>query len=125
MKLITTSKVAFAISSLFILAAIVVILTCPSEKNEVIISSSHEMRCSTVSDTATAETKLININTSSEDELCALPGIGKCTAAEIIAYRTQHGDFSDIYAIIDVSGIGLTSFEEIKDKITVKPVQEA
>jgi comEA protein len=119
LKLIRPEKVAIAISAVFILAAVVTVLTCTPAKNRVQVTASQEMRSKTISDAVTEETELININTASADELCALPGIGESTAQKIIAYRTQYGAFRDISSIIDVSGIGLKTFEKIKDKITV------
>lgn len=63
--------------------------------------------------------ELININTASIDELDKLPGIGQTTAAKIIEYRTANGPFATIEDIINVSGIGIATYEEIKDLITV------
>jgi len=62
---------------------------------------------------------LININTASLEELDTLPGIGQTTAQRIIAYRTDNGPFGSIEDIINVSGIGTATYEEIKDLITV------
>ena len=62
---------------------------------------------------------LININTASVDELDQLPGIGETTAIRIIDYRTANGPFATIEDIINVSGIGTATYEEIKDLITV------
>jgi len=62
---------------------------------------------------------LININTASIEELDQLPGIGETTAIRIIDYRTINGPFANIEDIINVSGIGTATFEEIRDLITV------
>jgi len=62
---------------------------------------------------------LININTASLDELDALPGIGPTIAQRIIDYREQNGAFSAIEEIMNVSGVGPTTFDNIKDLITV------
>jgi len=61
---------------------------------------------------------LVNINTATADELDTLPGIGPTTAQKIIDYRTQHGPFSQIEQVMDVSGIGPATFDRIKDLIT-------
>ena len=63
--------------------------------------------------------ELVNINTASLEELDALPGIGKTTAQKIIAYREENGPFERIEDIVNVSGIGTATFEDIKDLITV------
>jgi competence protein ComEA len=63
--------------------------------------------------------KLININSASLAELDTLPGIGPTTAQKIIAYREENGPFATIEDIVNVSGIGSATFENIKDLITV------
>ena len=62
---------------------------------------------------------LININTADLQQLCQLPQIGEKTAQRIIEYREQYGRFYDISRITDVEGIGGTTFEKIRDLITV------
>lgn len=62
---------------------------------------------------------LVDINTAGRDELMGLTGIGATRAEAIIAYRDEHGSFSSAEDIKNVSGIGESIFEKIKDKITV------
>ena len=62
---------------------------------------------------------LVDINTASLEELDKLPGIGMTTAQKIIDYRENNGPFARIEDIVNVSGIGDATFEEIKDLITV------
>ena len=64
-------------------------------------------------------TELVDINTASLQELDGLPGIGPTTAQKIIAYRDEHGPFARIEDIVNVSGIGAATYEDIKDLITV------
>jgi competence protein ComEA len=61
---------------------------------------------------------LININTASVDELDSLIGIGPITAQKIIDYRIENGGFSTNEEIMNVSGIGPATYEDIKDLIT-------
>ncbi len=61
----------------------------------------------------------ININRATADELTALPGIGAVRAGQIVAHRDKHGYFNDIREIMDVSGIGETTFKNIADLITI------
>jgi competence protein ComEA len=62
---------------------------------------------------------LININTATATELEALSGIGEVLAATIVEYRTTNGPFTAIDDLLDVSGIGPATLEEIQDQITV------
>jgi len=61
----------------------------------------------------------ININTADEAELMKLPGVGAVTAGNIIAYRTQNGNFKTIEDIQNVTRIGAKTYERLKDLITV------
>lgn len=63
---------------------------------------------------------VININTANETELEQLPGIGASIAGRIIDYRNKNGKFKAIEDIKNVTGIGETKFEKIKDLIKVK-----
>ena len=68
---------------------------------------------------ATAE-GLVNINTASAGELCALPGIGASRAADIVRYREQNGAFQTKEDIMKVSGIKQNAYDKLSDKITVQ-----
>ena len=63
--------------------------------------------------------RLININKATRDELMTLPGIGESKADDIISYREEHGDFSKIEDLMNVSGIKTGVFDKIKDRITI------
>lgn len=62
---------------------------------------------------------LININTATIDELKQLPGIGESKAMAILSYRDDSGLFSSIEDIKNVSGIGDSTFANIRDLITI------
>ena len=61
----------------------------------------------------------ININTATQTELETLPGIGPSTALKIINYRTENGKFKNIEEIKEVSGIGDSKYNNIKDLICI------
>lgn len=65
------------------------------------------------------EERLININTASIEELITLKGLGEKKAKAIIEYRLNYGPFKKIEDIMNVSGIGKTTYENIKEYITV------
>lgn len=59
----------------------------------------------------------ININSASIDELDTLPGVGKETAKDIIAYREKSGKYKTISDIMKVPGIKQNKFDKLKDYI--------
>ena len=61
----------------------------------------------------------ININTASKEELLTVTGIGESKAVAIIKYREENGEFQTIEDIKNVTGIGDSLFEKIKEYITV------
>lgn len=65
------------------------------------------------------EGEKININTASIYELDRLPNIGPSKAEAIVAYRTEHGAFERMEDLMEVSGIGEATFEELKEYITI------
>lgn len=62
---------------------------------------------------------IVNINTATQTELETLPGIGPSLALKIINYRNENGKFSSIEEIKNVSGIGESKFEDLKNYITI------
>lgn len=62
----------------------------------------------------------ININTANIQELESIPGVGSSTATAILEYRNDNGKFFAIEDIQNVSGIGESKFEKMKEYITVK-----
>ena len=63
----------------------------------------------------------ININTATVEELATLPNIGPTAAQSIVDYRTANGPFKNIQDIMDVPGIGPSTYDSIKNLITVEP----
>ena len=68
----------------------------------------------------TGKSSTVNLNTATLEELTSLPGIGVSTAQKIIDYRKQNGKFKTVEDLKNVSGIGESKFDNIKDKITVR-----
>lgn len=62
----------------------------------------------------------INLNTASMEELVTLKGIGVSRAQAIIQYREEHGAFQNIEEIMNISGIGKSTYEKLKEQISVR-----
>jgi competence protein ComEA len=63
----------------------------------------------------------LDLNTATQEELVALPGLGPTKAQAIIDYRNAH-PFKTIDEVRNVRGIGDHLYESLKGKITVGPV---
>lgn len=68
---------------------------------------------------AESEIGKININTAGKEELMSLPGIGEAKAQLIIAYREEHGPFSNTEDIMKIQGIKEGIYNKLKDDITI------
>ncbi len=62
---------------------------------------------------------LININTADETTLETLNGVGPVLGAAIVAYRTEHGPFTSVDQLDEVSGIGPATLEDLRSQVTV------
>ncbi|NQZ51888.1 MAG: ComEA family DNA-binding protein [Moritella sp.] len=61
----------------------------------------------------------LNINTATQLELTALPGIGTYKAAQIIQWRDHHGEFLTTTDLVNVKGIGKGTITKLAGRITV------
>lgn len=62
---------------------------------------------------------IVNINLADLSQLQLLPGVGPSTAQKIVDYRQQNGNFQRIEDIMNISGIGEKTFENLKDFIEI------
>lgn len=69
----------------------------------------------------TAITVRIDINNASAIELELLPGVGPAIAQRIIDYRLQHGPFSTVEELAEVSGISPRMVEEMRSMLSLGP----
>ena len=69
--------------------------------------------------TAAPAGALVNLNTATQPELEELPGVGPVTATSILEWRAEHGGFSTVDELIEVSGIGEVTLAELRDLVTV------
>ena len=64
-------------------------------------------------------TGLVNVNSATNAELETLPGIGEVIAQAIVDHRTENGPFTSVEQLVDVSGIGDATLENIQELVTV------
>lgn len=90
---------------------------CPEIKNDACINSGDIEKNDNQNNVE--ENNKVNINKATLEELLTISGIGESKAKSIIEYREQNGVFKQIGDIMNVSGIGESLFEKIKNNITV------
>ena len=61
----------------------------------------------------------IDANTATEQQLCSLTGVGKITAARIVAYRTDHGPFTSLDQLIQ-AGMHKAELNRIRPLLTLR-----
>ncbi len=66
------------------------------------------------------QARQVNVNTAGLAELDRLPGVGPALAQRIVEYRTQHGRFVRVEELLQVKGIGPTTYAAIAAYVTVQ-----
>lgn len=66
----------------------------------------------------------LNLNTARKDELMQVEGIGEVLAERIIEYRNQNGDFTSMYQLTEINGIGDAKFEKFRSFLYIENEQE-
>jgi competence protein ComEA len=61
----------------------------------------------------------VNLNTATAAQLEELPGVGPVLAQRIVDWRSEHGRFSSVDELGEVSGIGEKMFARLQPKVTV------
>ena len=67
----------------------------------------------------TSTTGSVNLNTADLSALDSLPGVGPVLAQRILDWRTDHGKFTSVDELGEVSGIGEKMLARLKPKVTV------
>ena len=60
----------------------------------------------------------VSLSSATAEELESLPGVGPITAQKILDHRAEHGPFRSVDDLDDVSGIGPTRVEQLRDLVT-------
>ena len=61
----------------------------------------------------------IDLNTADAAELEELPGVGPAIAQRIVEHRDKNGPFTSVDGLLEVSGIGPSTLEEIRGRASV------
>ncbi|HJE50678.1 MAG TPA: ComEA family DNA-binding protein [Tessaracoccus flavescens] len=61
----------------------------------------------------------LNLNSASAGELESLPGVGPVMAGAIVAWREEHGRFTSVEELQEVSGIGPKTFDKLRPLVAV------
>ncbi|OBI15914.1 hypothetical protein A5712_27300 [Mycobacterium sp. E2327] len=61
----------------------------------------------------------LDLNTATQEQLDALPGVGPVTAAAIVAWRQANGKFTSVDQLADVDGIGPARLEKLRPLVRV------
>ncbi|HKV18712.1 MAG TPA: ComEA family DNA-binding protein [Mycobacterium sp.] len=61
----------------------------------------------------------VDLNSATEEQLDALPGVGPVTAAAIVAWRSANGSFTSVDQLADVDGIGPARLEKLRAQVHV------
>lgn len=64
---------------------------------------------------------VIDLNTADAAALDSLPGVGPVLAERILAWRTEHGRFTSVDELGEVSGIGEKLLAQLSDRVRVGP----
>lgn len=62
---------------------------------------------------------VLDLNRASADELDTLPGVGPVMAARIIEWRGQHGRFTSVDELRDISGMGEKKLADLRARVRV------
>jgi competence protein ComEA len=68
---------------------------------------------------AATTTGPVDLNTATASELDALPGIGPVLAQRVIDWRTEHGGFTSVDQLREVSGLGGKKFDTLAPLVRV------
>jgi competence protein ComEA len=63
--------------------------------------------------------EVLDLNTATQEQLDALPGVGPVTGAAIVAWRQANGKFASVDQLADVDGIGPARLEKLRPLVRV------
>lgn len=68
-------------------------------------------------DTGAEQGPMVRLNTADRQELESLPGVGPVTAGAILDWRSEHGGFTTVEELLEISGIGEATLEKLRPHV--------
>lgn len=62
---------------------------------------------------------VVHLNTATQEQLEELPGVGPVLAERILDYRAENGPFQSPEELLEVSGIGEATLDDLRDSVQV------
>jgi competence protein ComEA len=84
-----------------------------------------ELRAAQDTKVTAAPAAPVNLNAATVAELQKLPGIGPAMAARIVDYRQKSGGFKKVEELMNIQGIGETSFLKLRPLVSVAAAKVA
>lgn len=81
--------------------------------------------CLVFASSASAEENGLNVNTATQQELAAVPGLNADLAKAIVQYREEMGDFMSIDELADVPGMDKDALDAAKQALRVDAISGA
>lgn len=81
--------------------------------------------CLVFASAASAEENGLNVNTATQQELAAVPGLNADLAKAIVQYREEMGDFMSIDELSDVPGMDKEALDAAKQALRVDAISGA
>ncbi len=131
LKLERTQWILLAVSALFVTFTLAFFIGRNSVHAEISTQSVQEPASAALQTPEPAEEEKpqeeavlrVNLNTASQAELEALPGIGPALAERIVKWREENGAFVSTEQLMDVPGIAEGKFGPLADLIYVEEAQ--
>jgi len=95
------------------------IINCVDNDTSIVERGPTTPGTSNITSGSTVPAGKVSINNGTKEQLMTLTGIGEARALAIIQHRTTHGPFLTLEDIMNVSGIGQSIFDNIKENITL------
>ncbi|MFV0435817.1 MAG: ComEA family DNA-binding protein [Desulfopila sp.] len=94
--------------------SILCIVFCLLTTTFAVVSGEYAHAAQSATETVAPLADKVNINTADLAILCTLPGVGEKTAAAILDYRKENGNFASIDDLARVKGIGEKKLDKIR-----------